>query len=214
MPTATPVLVSQPGATTAMQAQMALVRDKSGAVLQGFGANPQWCLGGRLRVSATRVPAMAYEQQTQATDQSVLAFLNAVEPVRRRQQGLELLALFVELTQAQPVMWGPSMVGFGQVRYTYASGHSGEMFQIGFSPRKAALTLYGLTTYGSNADLLADLGKHRVGKGCLYINKLEDVDLGVLRELIRRGWTDDSSFLDSHPDAVVERLDDSASELP
>lgn len=157
---------------------------------------------------------MAYEQQTQVTDQSVLAFLNGVEPIRRRQQGFELLELFAAITQAQPVMWGPSMVGFGHVRYTYASGHSGEMFQIGFSPRKAALTLYGLTTYGSNADLLADLGKHRVGKGCLYINKLEDVDLGVLRELIRRGWADENSFVDSHADAVVERLDDFASDLP
>lgn len=78
------------------------------------------------------------------------------------------------------------------------------MGRVGFSPRKAALTLYGLTLYGSNADLLEKLGKHRVGKGCLYVNRLEDVDLDVLRQLIRRGWSDTGTFVDTHPDAVVE----------
>jgi hypothetical protein len=133
---------------------------------------------------------MAYEQKTRPSDDSVAQFLNAVEPERRRVQGLELLDMFREETGAEPRMWGPSMVGFGHLRYTYGTGHSGEMFRVGFSPRRAALTLYGLTMYGSNTDLLEKLGKHRVGKSCLYVNKLEDVDRDVLRRLIRRGWTD------------------------
>lgn len=133
---------------------------------------------------------MAYELKTRPTDESVLEFLHAAEPARRRTQGLQLLDIFTAETGADPRMWGPSIVGFGHVAYTYATGHSGEMCRVGFSPRKAALTLYGLTLYGSNQDLLDKLGKHRLGKGCLYINKLEDVDIGVLRQLIRRGWLD------------------------
>lgn len=147
---------------------------------------------------------MAYEQKTHPTDEPVLEYLNAVEPERRRVQGLELLALFSEATGAEPRMWGPSIVGFGRVRYTYATGHSGEMSRVGFSPRKDALTLYGLTLYGSNADLLEKLGKHRVGKGCLYVNKIEDVDVDVLRQLIRRGWADSEAMAGAHHDARVE----------
>ncbi len=150
---------------------------------------------------------MAYQQKTVPRDGSVLEFLLSVEPPRRRDQGLELLDLFAEATGAEPRLWGPTIVGFGHLRYTYATGHSGEMLQVGFSPRKAALTMYGLTLYGTNADLLERLGKHKVGKGCLYVNKLEDVDLDVLRQLIRRGYSDDTSFEDTHPGTVVERVD-------
>jgi len=150
---------------------------------------------------------MAYEQRTRPTGDSVVGFLHAVEPARRRAQGLELLDMFREETGAEPRMWGPSMVGFGHLRYTYDTGHSGEMFRVGFSPRKAALTLYGLTSYGSNADLLEKLGKHRVGKGCLYVNTLEDVDRDVLRQLIRRGWADTETIGDRHPDARVEPVE-------
>lgn len=150
---------------------------------------------------------MAYETKTKPTEVSVREFLNAVEPARRRAQGLELLDIFTEETGAEAVMWGPSIVGFGHLRYTYASGHSGEMGRVGFSPRKAALSLYGLTLYGSNTDLLDKLGKHRVGKGCLYINKLEDIDVDILRQLIRRGWTDNETFADTHPQAKVEPVE-------
>jgi len=146
---------------------------------------------------------MAYEQKTRPSDDSVTQFLNAVEPERRRVQGLELLDMFREETGAEPRMWGPSMVGFGHLRYTYETGHSGETFRVGFSPRKAALTLYGLTMYGSNTDLLERLGKHRVGKSCLYVNKLEDVDRDVLRQLVRRGWAD-AEILGDGTDAQVE----------
>lgn len=150
---------------------------------------------------------MAYEQKARPTDEPVAEFLHSVEPARRRAQGLRLLEIFREETGAEPRLWGPSIVGFGHDRYTYATGHSGEMMRVGFSPRKAALTLYGLTLYGSNADLLARLGKHRLGKGCLYVTNLEDVDLDVLRRLIRRGWTDVDTFTDSHPHALVEPIE-------
>lgn len=152
---------------------------------------------------------MPHEQKTLPTDDSVLEFLHAVEPARRRAQGLELLEIFRDETGAEPRMWGPTIVGFGHLRYTYPTGTSGEMFQVGFSPRKAAMTLYGLTLYGSNADLLDKLGKHRIGKGCLYINKLEDVDLDVLRQLIRRGLADTGTFTHTHPHATVEPVEPS-----
>lgn len=97
-------------------------------------------------------------------------------------------------------------VGFGHLRYTYDTGHSGETFRVGFSPRKTALTLYGLISYGSNADLLEKLGKHRVGKGCLYVNTLQDVDHDVLRQLIRRGWAD-TETVGRQPDARAEPVD-------
>lgn len=155
---------------------------------------------------------MAYEPKTRPTGASVLDFLDRVEPARRRDQGFELLELFGDSTGVEPRLWGPSIVGYGQLRYTYATGHSGEMSRVGFSPRKAALVLYGLTLYGSNADLLDELGKHRAGKGCLYLNKLEDVDLDVLRQLIRRGWDDSATFIDTHPHARVEVVESPAAE--
>ncbi len=158
-------------------------------------------------VATPYAAGMAYEQKTRPGDESVLEFLNSVEPPRRRVQGLELLDLFREETGAEPRLWGPSIVGFGLVRYRYASGHSGEMIRVGFSPRKAALSLYGLTLYGSNADLLQHLGKHRVGKSCLYVNTLEDVDRGVLRQLIRRGWADADTFAATHPGSLVEPVE-------
>ncbi|MFZ1384249.1 MAG: DUF1801 domain-containing protein [Propionicimonas sp.] len=150
---------------------------------------------------------MADEPKTSPSDASVVEFLHAVEPASRRAQGLELLSIFRSETGAEPRLWGPSIVGFGHLRYTYATGHSGEMARVGFSPRKAALTLYGLTLYGSNADLLEQLGKHRVGKGCLYVNKLDDVDVDVLRQLIRRGWADADTFRETHPQVRIEQID-------
>lgn len=147
---------------------------------------------------------MANAAKTQPRAGGVGEFLDSVEPPRRRAQGLALLDLFVEETGAEPVLWGPSIVGFGALHYQYASGHSGEMARVGFSPRKASLVLYGLSTYGSNADLLVRLGKHRLGKGCLYLNRLEDVDLEVLRLLIRCGWdAGDRDFEESHPGVIL-----------
>lgn len=131
---------------------------------------------------------MAYQQKTLPHDGDVLAFIHGVEPPRRVVEGLDLLDLFTQTTGPQAVLWGPSIVGFGRVDYVYPTGHSGSMLKVGFSPRKAALTFYGLTWYGSNDDLLDRLGPHRLGKGCLYVTRLSAVDRDVLRELILRGW--------------------------
>lgn len=129
---------------------------------------------------------MAYELKTKATDVDVEAFLNAVPNERRRQDGLALLKLMEEVTGEEAKMWGPSIVGFGTYHYKYASGHEGDMAMTGFSPRKQALTVYITGEFDQFDDLLARLGKHKFTKSCLYINKLDDVNLDVLRELVRR----------------------------
>jgi len=121
------------------------------------------------------------------TGASVEDFLSAVEPQRRREDAYRLAAIMKRVTGLDPVMWGPSMLGYGQYHYTYDSGHSGTLFRTGFSPRKQRLSVYILPNLHSHAALLAQLGKHKTGAGCLYINKLADVDLDVLEALIRAG---------------------------
>jgi len=128
------------------------------------------------------------ENKTQATGASVAEFLAAVEHPVRRGDGLRLLALMSRITGQPAEMWGPTIVGFGRYHYKYASGREGDAPAVGFSPRKSSLSLYGLTYGTEAADLLGRLGKHKLGAGCLYVNKLEDVDEGVLAELIRLGY--------------------------
>lgn len=131
--------------------------------------------------------ALMVENKTRATDASVEDFLDGLENPARRRDGLRLLALMKENTGEMPVMWGPGIVGFGSYHYRYESGREGDTVAVGFSPRKGSLSLYGLTYAPEAAELLPRLGKHKVGAGCLYINKLEDVDEAVLVELIRAG---------------------------
>ena len=128
------------------------------------------------------------ENKTTATGASVQDFLAAVEHPVRHRDGLRLLALMVEATGQPAVMWGPTIVGFGRYHYKYATGREGDAAAVGFSPRKASLSLYGLTYGPESAGLLARLGKHKTGAGCLYINTLDDVDESVLTELIRNGY--------------------------
>ena len=125
--------------------------------------------------------------KTQPTTASVQAFLEAVEPERRRVDALELDRLFRDVSGYAPVMWGPSIVGYGAYHYVYKSGREGDFLATGFSPRKSALSLYIMPGYQDFGDLLDRLGKHKHGRSCLYINKLADVDLEVLAELIRAG---------------------------
>jgi Domain of unknown function (DU1801) len=125
--------------------------------------------------------------KTQAHEASVETFLAAVEPAQRRTDGQELCRLMAEVSGEFPKMWGPSIVGFGQYSYRYESGREGTSLQIGFSPRKPSLVLYGLGIE-RNADLIDRLGNHTTGKGCLYIKRLSDVDPTVLRDLIAEGW--------------------------
>ena len=130
--------------------------------------------------------------KTQPTESSVDEFLAGVAEDQRRRDAQYVCALMREVTGAEPQMWGTAIVGFGDRPYTTADGKEHETFVVGLAPRKAALTLYGLTYYGSNTDLLAELGPHTTGKGCLYVKKVDDVDDGVLRELIERAWNDDA----------------------
>ena len=130
------------------------------------------------------------DNKTQPTQLAPRAFLNTVEPARRRQDGLVLLDLFERVTGFDPVMWGPSMVGYGRYHYRYASGREGDFLATGFSPRKASLSIYIMPGYQDYGDILRRLGKHKLGKSCLYVNKLDDIDLDVLAELIRAGLRD------------------------
>lgn len=130
------------------------------------------------------------ENLTQPTDASVADFLASVEPERRRLDAHRLDALFRHVTGWQPRMWGPSIVGYGRYSYRYDSGHSGTSCATGFSPRKAHLVIYILPGYADAGPLLARLGKHRLGKSCLYLNRLDDVDQEVLAELIAFGLVD------------------------
>ncbi|TQS93621.1 DUF1801 domain-containing protein [Arthrobacter sp. TS-15] len=128
------------------------------------------------------------ENKTQPTDVSVEKFLAAVEHPKRREDGFELLEMMRDITGQEAVMWGPSIVGFGSYHYKYESGREGDSAAVGFSPRKTNLALYGLT-YGPDADrLLPELGKHKTGAACLYVNKLDDVDRDVLAQMIRTGY--------------------------
>lgn len=134
------------------------------------------------------------EAKTTITDQSPADFIAAVEPERRREEALVLDALFRKVTGELPVMWGPSIIGYGQYRTTYASGRDVHWMRTGFSPRKAKHSLYLMGGYcdeitGKRRDaLLAKLGKYSTGKSCLYINKLADVDMAVLEEMLRNDW--------------------------
>lgn len=123
------------------------------------------------------------ENKTQPTAESVAAFLDAVPDDARRSDAKAICALMEEATGLEPVMWGPAIVGFGSYHYVYDSGREGDSCRIGFSPRKAETVVYGLGPE-RQAALFAKLGKHKTGKGCLYIKRLSDVDARVLTDLI------------------------------
>jgi hypothetical protein len=122
--------------------------------------------------------------KTQPTDRSVEDFLNRVPDERKREDCYTILGLMKEATGAEPKMWGDSIVGFGSHHYKYASGREGAWFLTGFSPRKRNLTLYIMSGFDEYEALLESLGKYKTGKACLYINKLQDVDVSVLQKLI------------------------------
>jgi hypothetical protein len=123
--------------------------------------------------------------KTKQTTTSVADFIAAVPDETRRKDAETLCAMMGRLTGDPPAMWGPSIIGFGRYRYTYDSGHTGEMCRIGFSPRKAELVLYVLDGNADQREVLDRLGKHRTGKGCLYIKKLADVDTAALENIIQ-----------------------------
>ncbi|MET1034285.1 MAG: DUF1801 domain-containing protein [Arthrobacter sp.] len=128
------------------------------------------------------------EAKTRPTAVDPRDFVDGVEHPVRHADAHALLALMGDVTGQPPVMWGPSIVGFGSYHYRYRTGREGDAPAVGFSPRAASLSLYGLA-YGPHAPaLLARLGRHRVGAACLYVNKLADVDPGILRQLVDTGY--------------------------
>jgi hypothetical protein len=132
------------------------------------------------------------EAKTKPTDKGVDAFLDKVEPAAKREDGKVLAALFRKVTGVEPVLWGPSIVGYGEYFTVYDSGRKVRMCRTAFSPRSAKHSLY--LSCGTEAEeaqfapLLARLGKHSRGKGCLYVNKLADIDLAVLEEMVALSW--------------------------
>jgi len=128
------------------------------------------------------------ENKTTPTDVDLDAFIDAVDSDRRREEARTVLALMREVTGEEPAMWGPSMVGFGSVHYRYDSGREGDMFAAGFSPRKNALTVYLTEGFDEQTALLERLGPHTTGKACLYLKRLDAVDLDVLRELVESSY--------------------------
>lgn len=127
---------------------------------------------------------MASANKTQPETKSVSAYLDQLETPARAEEGKVLIDLFTRVTGQPPVMWGPSIIGFGAYHYKYESGREGDSPRVAFSPRKAKLVCYLRLESTGAGPLLARLGKHGTGKGCLYINKLSDVDLGVLEALV------------------------------
>ncbi|MBR9826398.1 MAG: DUF1801 domain-containing protein [Alphaproteobacteria bacterium] len=130
------------------------------------------------------------ETKTRPTTVSPEDFIATVEHKTRRADAETLLEMMKRITGWEAQMWGPSMIGFGSYHYKYESGHEGDFMRTGFSPRKANLVVYIMPGYTDYGEILSRLGKHKMGKSCLYINKLADVDLAVLEELIRAGLAD------------------------
>lgn len=129
------------------------------------------------------------DNKTKPTEVDPRDFVAAVEHDKKRADAETLLEFFGRVTGLKPKMWGPSLIGYGRYHYKYESGREGDMLITGFSPRKANLVMYIMPGYRSEAmqDKLARLGKHKLGKSCLYINKLADVDMDVLEEIVRDG---------------------------
>ncbi|MBL4667818.1 MAG: DUF1801 domain-containing protein [Flavobacteriales bacterium] len=129
------------------------------------------------------------ENKTQKTKASVEGFINAVDHEGKRKDAFEILAMMKNVTGEEPRMWGGSIIGFGDLHYKSASGREGDWFKCGFSPRKAKISMYvGGCDISKQQEMLDKLGKHKTGKGCLYINKLADVKMEVLKELTKEAY--------------------------
>ena len=131
------------------------------------------------------------DNKTKPTSASVDDFIAAIDNPRRRADAMTALAIYKDVTVLKPVMWGPSIIGFGSLHYVYESGREGDMPAAGFSPRKANMTFYVGNEFEGAAALFSKLGKHKKSVACLYVNKLDDVDLDVLREIIARQFAKD-----------------------
>lgn len=127
-----------------------------------------------------------YEQKTKETDADVIEFIESVDSPKKREDAYRLLQIFEETSDYKAKMWGSSIIGFGSYHYVYATGHEGDAPLVGFSPRKAKISLYFATGDEDRQSLLDNFGKHTSGKSCVYINKVDDIDVDVLKQLILR----------------------------
>ncbi|MEK5477602.1 DUF1801 domain-containing protein [Paenibacillus sp. FSL R5-0407] len=127
-----------------------------------------------------------YQLKTKETENSVIEFIENVDQPKKREDAYRLLDIFSETTGYPAKMWGPSIIGFGSYHYKYATGHEGDAPLVGFSPRKAKISLYFATGDTAREALLEQLGKHTAGKGCVYINKVADINEDILKELIQQ----------------------------
>ncbi|KEK24065.1 DUF1801 domain-containing protein [Bacillus gaemokensis] len=127
-----------------------------------------------------------YKLKTTETNNSVIEFIENVDSLKKRENAYELLDIFTETTGHTAKMWGPSIIGFGSYHYKYASGHEGDAPLVGFSPRKAKISLYFATGNPKREELLKNFGKHTSGKACIYINKVADIDIHVLKAIIKQ----------------------------
>jgi hypothetical protein len=127
-----------------------------------------------------------YELKTKVNDNSVIEFIENVDSPKKREDAYKLLDIFTETTGYEAKMWGPSIIGFGSYHYKYKTGHEGDAALVGFSPRKAKISLYFATGDPDREELLSKFGKHTTGAACVYINKVADIDVDVLKELIQQ----------------------------
>src|SRR6266404_764954 len=126
------------------------------------------------------------EVKTKKNEASVEKFINSIADEQKRKDGFAILEMMKEASKLEPKMWGSSIIGFGEVHYKYESGHEGDICMIGFSPRKQNFALYLMTGLASYEEEFKKLGKYKTGKGCLYINKLTDVDSSVLKKVLKK----------------------------
>jgi Domain of unknown function (DU1801) len=127
-----------------------------------------------------------YELKTKQNDSSVIEFIEAVENPKKREDAFKLLDIFTETTGFEAKMWGPSIIGFGSYHYKYKTGHEGDAPLVGFSPRKAKISLYFAPGDPEREKVLNSFGKYTTGKACVYINKVADIDQDVLKQLINQ----------------------------
>lgn len=128
--------------------------------------------------------------KTKKTKASVAAFLNSIENEERRRDCKKIAKIMQDITKCKPKMWGPSIIGFDEYHYKYASGREGDFLAIGFSPRSNNITIYIMPGYQDFGPLLEKLGPHKIGKSCLYIRKLDFIHLPTLKKIIRKGYKD------------------------
>ena len=126
------------------------------------------------------------ELKTKLNDGDVNEFINSIESEQKRNDSFKIIEMMKKITKSEPKMWGDSIIGFGNYHYKYASGREGDWFLCGFSPRKQNLSIYIMSGFNKYENILSKLGKHKTGKGCLYVKNLEEIDLKVLENLIKQ----------------------------